>query len=113
MYYEDRWGERLKIGLGEGSDAQDERFGHGPGQTGGRRSAVGRILGGLQNSDLEKKERGGERERGMHNASLTRTWAHARPVRIASRIPPGQVAACRANRWYGVVPRGSAWGASV
>ena len=25
----------------------------------------------------------------MNNASLTRTWAHARPVRIAARIPPG------------------------
>ena len=48
--------------------------------------AVGRILGGLQSSNLEKRER--ERERGMNNASLTRTWAHARPVRIAPRIPP-------------------------
>ena len=38
-------------------------------------------------ANLEKKERG--RERGMNNASLTRTWAHARPVRIAARIPPG------------------------
>ena len=25
----------------------------------------------------------------MNNASLTRTWAHARLVRFASRIPPG------------------------
>ena len=58
-----------------------------PARPGGRPGAVGRILGGLQNSNLEKRKR--ERERGMNNASLTRTWAHARRVRIASRIPPG------------------------
>ena len=55
-------------------------------RAGQMRGAVGRILEGLQSSNLEKRAR--ERERGMNNASLTRTWAHARPVRIAPRIPP-------------------------
>ena len=53
------------------------------------RGAAGRILGGLQNSNLEKRER--ERERGMNNALQCRNiefcrsdWPFVRPARRAT-----------------------------